>query len=179
MGLDDGIYGFGNVVLVGSFGRQRSKMMISEFSQGIAMGIVIAILVYFFVRWTDRRGRKKVYFPDKPTKPPKRTARQSGTVESFGEGLVPDYLVFTDEYGRRWRLESQYLLFKVENALALDALRSLAGEEQLTLKEIKDKYLPNRDLDELRGVTREGQKWEHPMTLGEVADAEEQEDERA
>lgn len=133
------------------------------------------------------RALKDALLTDNPTKPPKRTARQSGTVESFGEGLVPDYLVFTDEYGRRWRLESQYdglrslaipiaqIIKPGRHRLSIvideetsdrekDALVAfyeefkLTGEEQLTLKEIKDKYLPNRDLDELRGVTREEQE---------------------
>ena len=65
---------------------------------------------------------------------PKRTARQSGTVESFGEGMCPDYLVFTDEYGRRWRLESQFAQLEAENEVLK---RELADEKENNLKYLK------------------------------------------
>ena len=57
---------------------------------------------------------------------PKRTARQSGIVESFGDGMVPDYLVFTDEYNRRWRLESQFAQLEAENEALMGVLDRLA-----------------------------------------------------
>lgn len=44
---------------------------------------------------------------------------------------------------------------------------------RFTLKELKDKYFPSRDLDELRGVVRKESEWIHPMTLREVMEAEE------
>ena len=44
---------------------------------------------------------------------------------------------------------------------------------RVTLKELKDKYFPSRDLDDLRGVVQKESEWIHPMTLREVMESEE------
>ena len=48
----------------------------------------------------------------------------------------------------------------------------MVNKIRVTLKELKDKYFPNRDLDELRGIVQKESEWIHPMTLREVMEAE-------